>query len=239
MGDRSTEWLENDDGFIEAEHWESLYKWQEEEGDMKTYDCYISLNEWKDVLLPMIPSKKSSILMVGCGHAPFSSEMSKLGFSEILNMDFSETVIRQQKRSYPKQQWEVGDVRKMKYRDGAFDVILDKACADSLLETRAKERELGEMFREVRRVLRADGSFVVLTKWFDSKDGTSRQHGEGPPTLLKYMRASLLSPTTEEEEDAHGTLSFTNLYVDRSYRKDGKERYATIRYVKKHHLRAA
>ena len=200
MTDDTESWITETSESIEAPHWDSMYKWQEKE-KMDPYDCYINLKEWKDVLYGLLPKTTSTtkILIVGCGHAPFSVDlMRERGYDRdnIVNMDFSSTVIKSQKKRYPKCVWEIGDVRKLKYDDDSFDVVLDKACADSLLECRENKKELKSMFQEYQRVVRPGGKIIVLTKWFDQKRengvGTERkQYKDGPPSLLPHSKRSL------------------------------------------------
>ena len=129
-----TSWMTDTPESIEAPHWDSLYKWQEKE-KMDPYDCYINLKEWKDVLYPLLPTSISTMLIVGCGHAPFSVDLIKdKGYDRdtIVNMDFSSTVIKSQKRRYPTCVWEIGDVRKLKYKSQTFDVVFGQGmCRQS------------------------------------------------------------------------------------------------------------
>jgi len=191
-------WLNETSESIEAPHWDSLYKWQEKE-KMDPYDCYINLKEWKDVLYPLLPKSLKRLLIVGCGHAPFSVDLIKdRGYDKnnIVNMDFSPTVIKSQKIRHPEFVWEIGDVRKLSYENNSFDIVLDKACADSLLECRDSKNELKCMFQEYRRVVRPGGRIIVLTKWFDQKNGDEgirrKQYGQGPPSLLPHSINSYL-----------------------------------------------
>lgn len=48
-------WLTETLESIEAPHWDSMYMWQEKE-DMGPYDCYLSLEEWRNVLTPLLRS---------------------------------------------------------------------------------------------------------------------------------------------------------------------------------------
>ena len=158
---------------------------------MDSYDCYLSLKEWEATLMPLLTSKEARIAIIGCGHAPFSVELARRGYKNIVNMDYSPTVIALQKKRFPAQRWEVGDVRQLQFEDGSIDIIIDKACADSLLECRDSGLDLSRMFRECSRVVRPGGKCVVLTKWFERADdgmarSTRKEYGEGVPTLAKY-----------------------------------------------------
>merc|ERR1712167_330226 len=77
-----------------------------------------------------------SILVIGCGNSKFSEDLYEDGFKNITNIDFSENVINQMKEKYeskiPDMKWEHMDVKDMKFPDGEFDVIIDKACLDAI-----------------------------------------------------------------------------------------------------------
>ena len=49
------------------------------------------------------------ILVVGCGNSPFSEELYKAGYRNLISTDYSEVVIDDKKR-HPQMQWQVADV---------------------------------------------------------------------------------------------------------------------------------
>jgi EEF1A lysine methyltransferase 4 len=71
--------------------------------------------------------------MVGCGNSKLSDQMYQNGYKNIVNIDISPSVIDQMKEKFPYMVWEVMDATKMSYKDGEFDVILDKGTLDALI----------------------------------------------------------------------------------------------------------
>jgi hypothetical protein len=51
-------------------------------------------------LLPN-PKARPSILVVGCGDAPFSADLYLDGYKNTLNVDYSDVVIRKQRERFP------------------------------------------------------------------------------------------------------------------------------------------
>ncbi len=71
--------------------------------------------------------------MVGCGNSKLSYQMHQAGYKNILSIDISPSVIQQMKQEFPELSWEVMDATKMSYKDGQFDVIIDKGTLDALI----------------------------------------------------------------------------------------------------------
>lgn len=91
-------------------------------------DCEETLNE----LLP----KDAHTLVVGIGNSNMSREMALHGWKNLVNMDFSETVIQMQRSrnsDLPQMQWTVADMTQLHFEDCSFDTILDKAGMDALV----------------------------------------------------------------------------------------------------------
>lgn len=78
------------------------------------------------------------ILVVGCGNAPFSADLYDAGYTNITNIDYSDTVICAMRKLHHKQrpgmQWHVMDMCDMHaLPDASFDVVIDKAAMDALM----------------------------------------------------------------------------------------------------------
>ena len=66
-----------------------------------------------------------------------SEDMYDDGYKAIWNMDISplciEQMIERNKEKRPEQNWEVMDVRDLKYENEMFDVIIDKSTIDAIM----------------------------------------------------------------------------------------------------------
>ncbi|KAL7559418.1 hypothetical protein ACA910_009979 [Epithemia clementina (nom. ined.)] len=79
------------------------------------------------------------ILILGCGNSSFAEDMRNDGWTgRMVNLDFSEVVIEQQKEKYrhfsPKMEFVGHDIREgLPFDDASFDLILAKATFDAIL----------------------------------------------------------------------------------------------------------
>jgi SAM-dependent methyltransferase len=107
----------------------------------QTEESYEWLCSYKDVsdYLEKDVAKKASVLILGCGNSPFSTEMVDAGYTNVTSLDFSSVVIDKMadkhKESHPAMKWVCGDVKRLDlhFERMSFDCIIDKACLDALV----------------------------------------------------------------------------------------------------------
>jgi len=51
----------------------------------------------------------------------------------VTSIDYSEKVIEAMRVTSPDLKWEVMDMTKLSFEDGAFDIVIDKAAMDALM----------------------------------------------------------------------------------------------------------
>ncbi|XP_070177056.1 eEF1A lysine and N-terminal methyltransferase-like isoform X2 [Littorina saxatilis] len=109
------------------------------------------------------------VLMVGCGNSRLSEDMYDVGYHSIVNIDISDIVICQMtERNAEKREemtFEKMDVTQMTYDDGNFSVAVDKGTLDALAvdQEEATLATVNAMFKEVSRVLRLGGRYVIIS----------------------------------------------------------------------------
>ena len=116
------------------QYWEQRY--QEEQG--KTYDWFGDFSHFEDSIIKFLspPSDKStSILHLGCGNSLCGASLYEAGFQNIVNVDYSPSVIKAMKLLYPNMEWVVADIFDLKsaFGDQTFDIALDKGTLDSFM----------------------------------------------------------------------------------------------------------
>ncbi|CAD7700713.1 unnamed protein product [Ostreobium quekettii] len=154
----------NFDEFRSVGYWDRFFKERRE----LPFEWYGEWGELKNVAMPFCTGKK--ILMAGCGNSELSSQMYDDGIHNITNIDFSKVVIREMLsknvRSRPQMKWMVMDMTKMRFEDGAFDVLVDKGGLDALMgEDNSAAVSAGAAYTsEVSRVLdKGTGTYICIT----------------------------------------------------------------------------
>jgi SAM-dependent methyltransferase len=116
-----------------------------------------------------------TILIVGCGNSNFSLELYDNGFTNIVNIDFSEVVIDRMKKANevnrPMMQWLVMDMTSMTFDTNTFDVVIDKASMDALCVDEGdvwdpKDDVINSVHRmctDISRILKPKGYFLSLS----------------------------------------------------------------------------
>ncbi|KAL8188123.1 UNVERIFIED_CONTAM: hypothetical protein K2H54_061905, partial [Gekko kuhli] len=107
-------------------------------------------------------------LFAGCGNSALSHDLYQLGYTDITSMDYSAACIGSMQDYYahcPGLQWVVMDARALAFRDGSFDVVLEKGALDSMMvgETdpwhvsREARTRLEQVLAEVSGEMSAEG----------------------------------------------------------------------------------
>jgi len=148
--------------FGSSEYWEKFFRKRED-----TFEWYGTFLELCGILAKYI-KKTDLILHLGCGNSALSADMYDFGYTSIINVDYSQTVINQMSMRYadrPLMKWEVEDVTKLSYEDDKYNVIVDKGTLDAIFNDtdEATVAKVETMFSEVTRVLKKGGRFILVT----------------------------------------------------------------------------
>jgi len=113
---------------------------------------------------PLSSNRDPRILVVGCGNAPFSSDIyRKGGYKNLVNIDYSKVVIDQQKERHPDMNWFVMDALNMDFPDNEFDVIVDKSLIDTTMCYKNGQETTFRLFEEIHRVLKPAGRLFLIS----------------------------------------------------------------------------
>ncbi|KAI9005688.1 S-adenosyl-L-methionine-dependent methyltransferase [Hyaloraphidium curvatum] len=115
------------------------------------------------------------VLLVGVGNSALPKEMAAAGYRDIAATDYSEVVIercsREQGDFGGAVRWEVMDMRELRYPDGSFDVVFDKAAMDAVLAVGGDRwepdpellRTTDVILKEAWRVLSPGGVYLQIS----------------------------------------------------------------------------
>lgn len=111
----------------------------------------------------------SNILIAGCGTSRLSEELYEEGYANVTSIDNSYTAIKLMNEEYkerlPNLVFKQMDVRHMsnQFKDGAFDVVIDKALLDAMVCTDGASANVNMMLSEINRVLTPEGVYVCIS----------------------------------------------------------------------------
>ena len=143
--------------FGEMKYWDDGYKTGE-----APKEWFLPYQTFKEFVEKNVP-KESDTLVIGCGTSSLSIEMYDSGYKTLQSMDYSPEAIHEMQEAYPHLVWKIEDVRNMSYATGQFDAIVDKGTLDCLFFLDETNESILKMLKEVYRVLKPDGRYVVVT----------------------------------------------------------------------------
>jgi len=147
----------------DKKYWEQRYLEQKD----TTFDWLEDYITLKPIIEEFKLDKKAcKSIILGCGNAEFSEEMYDDGYTNIFNIDISETVIktmRDRNTTRPQMIFEVGDVRDLKFDNNSLDLAVDKSTIDALLCGDNSFLNVAIMTKEVQRVLKVGGIYMVIS----------------------------------------------------------------------------
>jgi len=188
--------------------WEEQYRTELAEPFDWLFEFYDWPVEWWDRLLHTNESPGPlRVLLLGCGHASLSADLSNYlnqpgnRGAQVISVDSSTTVIEYMREAHPNLEWHVADCRDLcngepspehPFRDASFDLVIDKALLDAILVYRhvggRHEAEVSgaAAAREAARVLRPGGKFILFSCLRDpaeesllDKDGIRSKGADG------------------------------------------------------------
>jgi SAM-dependent methyltransferase len=102
------------------------------------------------------------VLDLGCGLGTEAAFLADQGF-EVCGTDVSGVAVARAASTHPGARWVVGDVRMLPFRDGYFDVLIDRGTFHYLAPT-----DRAAYATEARRVLRPDGRVLLRACLFSA-----------------------------------------------------------------------
>lgn len=145
----------------EPSYWDKRYT--QEDSPFDWYQKYTALAP----LLHLYLSPSHRILAIGCGNSPFSEGMVEDGYEDVVNIDISSVVIEAMQKKYsdhPQLKYITMDVRDMSaFETDSFDAVIDKGTLDSILCGNDSKENSSMMLKEVFRVLKDNGIYILIT----------------------------------------------------------------------------
>lgn len=160
--------------FGEVEFWKSRYA--NITSDTKPYDWYTT---WKTIASRVIEKAQLNenqrplkILELGCGNSSLSTDLvldERLNIEMVTSIDFVPEIADAQndltslRNLQNKLKFECVDVLDLPYTDNHFDLVIEKGCIDSVMATKNASVNFDKACKNISRVLRPGGFFVVIS----------------------------------------------------------------------------
>lgn len=103
--------------------------------------------------------RDARVLDIFCGRGNGLKALERLGFTDLSGVDLSPRLLEQYRgpaRLY------VGDAREMRFPDDTFDIVMVQGGLHHLEELPG---DLDRVCREVARILKPDGRFIIVEPW--------------------------------------------------------------------------
>jgi len=130
--------------------------YEKRKGDRFDYNKDIEI----PALIKLIGSVRGKILLdMGCGFGDHAQILSRKGAKKIIGFDVSKELVRfAQERKIPRTEFGIGDMdKKLPYKNSSFDMVYSGLAVHYV-------KNLKQLFKETRRVLRKGGMFCFSTQ---------------------------------------------------------------------------
>ena len=170
VGERSQRWVD-----AKNEEYKEKWYWDERFQEEEQFEWLLSFEKVERYLLPYL-KQSDRILIIGCGNSSMSDDLYDRGYHNIVNIDFSPSVIKKMGTASmaagrDKMKWLEMDMLDMTFEDSYFDVIIDKATMDALMVDEGDvwdpkdecKIQAHQLCRCVSRVLKQAGYFLQIS----------------------------------------------------------------------------
>jgi SAM-dependent methyltransferase len=151
--------------YRKVDYWNQRYK-----EDTDTYDWLMNFEKLRPLIRPLI-KESDRILILGCGNSTLSEQLYEDGFTRVVSIDYSKTVVEAMRKRAPHLEWLQMDMCKLEFPSESFEVVLDKGSLDAVFtdggsvwnpSTQVRS-DVGSCIHEVLRVLKPGGIFISIS----------------------------------------------------------------------------
>jgi ubiquinone/menaquinone biosynthesis C-methylase UbiE len=100
--------------------------------------------------------KDKRILCLGCGAGEECGHLKSLGAKEVIGVDISKGLINEAKKKFPKIEFKVMDMEKLKFENSSFDLVYSSLVLHYV-------KDWTKVLKEIRRILKNSGECLFST----------------------------------------------------------------------------
>ncbi|XP_055338170.1 EEF1A lysine methyltransferase 4-like [Paramacrobiotus metropolitanus] len=148
-------------------YWENRYQTED------SYEWCCDVSQWSKLFSEVV-ANNSRILVLGCGNSSMSADLYHLGYTQIVNVDYSPSVIANMQKKYENlagMEWHTMDMFDLNFETSTFDCVLEK-CTLEVLFVKEKDpwnpsdesvKQLELLMQQISKVLRPGGYFISVS----------------------------------------------------------------------------
>lgn len=163
-----------------------------------------------------------SLLHIGCGTSELSEKIyNTYNIKSITNIDASPCAIKfmyERTRQYPEMTWLVMDAKSMPFQKEKFDVVIDKCVSDALYCSKHPLNDIAIYYREVNRVLKNEGVFIVISYQEERIEQLKKSH-------LCFDVQCVTIENSIEEENGNMLKKVSKMYICKKKSKCNEEEF--------------
>jgi len=156
----------DEDDYSDRNYWERRFAVETK------YEWLCEYKHFAPIVDEYVKDKNETLLHIGCGTSSLSHDMHTAGFADVINVDFSQTLIDRCAGAYQHMQWVCADMRDLSsIPSNSIGVVIEKAAIDSLTVNEKSQWTMSKSathdvhltLKHVFRVLKNGGVFVSIS----------------------------------------------------------------------------
>lgn len=159
--------MDKNSKYKSVDYWNDRYK------DEESFEWFCDYGKFKEILCNHI-KPTDCIVNLGCGNSKMSELMYLDGFKNLINIDYSETLIelmRDRCKKYKEMSWLTMDINNLQFEANSIDIIIEKGTLDSLLVdesdpwnmTKENQVKINNILKNISKILKPNGLFISIT----------------------------------------------------------------------------
>ena len=149
--------------FGTTRYWDERYM-----RDKEPFDWYARYDALEGLIEAQAAGKDVEVLHLGCGTSRLGEALCGAGYKYVMNIDISRACVIAQLERYASgphrnNKFMHGNACALEFPDESFDLVIAKATLDVIRCGKGAEGNVHAVCREVSRVLRPGGRFLVVS----------------------------------------------------------------------------
>ena len=219
--------------FGTTRYWDERYM-----RDKEPFDWYARYDALEGLIAAQAAGKDVEILHLGCGTSRLGEALCGAGYKYVMNIDISRACVIAQLERYASgphrnNKFMHGNACALEFPDESFDLVIAKATLDVIRCGKGAEGNVHAVCREVSRVLRPGGRFLVVSHaddWEEVLEAVSERDAGDARRAFGWTleRAKVPKPQTDPR---HPDGAVLHVYIATRDPEDERPSLASLKGV--------